>query len=587
VLRMIKTGNKLAILFFLLISLFANSMVLAQEVTVQATLSENNIFEGESVQLDIAISGTALNSLERPEIPSISGLRYLPNRTISGSNYTYVNGKPSLTQSYGFQFIAQTPGSYTVPSIKVTVNGKDFTTKPIAFKVLDPKTIDNGNAERAPDIYVRLEPSTTDPVVGQQVVADVVLYFKSEIDVSNYNTVPGWKAEGFWKEELNNPAQARTTSVIINGIRYKRARLLQYALFPTKAGELTLSPYTLTVRIRNTRRTARDPFNFSFGQENKELKTLPVTLTVGRPPAIENAEYIGAVGDFEIERTIKPNSAYVGESIEIITEIKGSGNLPLLNKPEYDFPESLELYNPQENTVITRDNRLIAGSKVFTDIIIARNDGRYSIPEKRLAAFNPDKGEYEYFTLPELTFEAKIDPNATVTSLEDMRLDIEPVIGLVQWKQKSQTYLRERSSIWVMVFVPFLIFMGAFGYKSYNDKLNNDSGFARSTRAKDKAMEILEEAKNSVDIKEGYHKIQKALSQFIADKLNLPIAGVSGQSLITEIQKKSVDNSVVMEAKRIFDKCETIAYAPNISQEGLEDDVDKTKQLIKDLGKVL
>ncbi|HCI71165.1 MAG TPA: protein BatD, partial [Balneola sp.] len=107
------------------------------------------------------------------------------------------------------------------------------------------------------------------------------------------------------------------------------------------------------------------------------------------------------------------------------------------------------------------------------------------------------------------------------------------------------------------------------------------------TRAKDKAMEILEEAKNSVDIKEGYHKIQKALSQFIADKLNLPIAGVSGQSLITEIQKKSVDNSVVMEAKRIFDKCETIAYAPNISQEGLEDDVDKTKQLIKDLGKVL
>ena len=392
-LRMIKTGNKLAILFFLLISLFANSMVLAQEVTVQATLSENNIFEGESVQLDIAISGTALNSLERPEIPSISGLRYLPNRTISGSNYTYVNGKPSLTQSYGFQFIAQTPGSYTVPSIKVTVNGKDFTTKPIAFKVLDPKTIDNGNAERAPDIYVRLEPSTTDPVVGQQVVADVVLYFKSEIDVSNYNTVPGWKAEGFWKEELNNPAQARTTSVIINGIRYKRARLLQYALFPTKAGELTLSPYTLTVRIRNTRRTARDPFNFSFGQENKELKTLPVTLTVGRPPAIENAEYIGAVGDFEIERTIKPNSAYVGESIEIITEIKGSGNLPLLNKPEYDFPESLELYNPQENTVITRDNRLIAGSKVFTDIIIARNDGRYSIPEKRLAAFNPDKGE--------------------------------------------------------------------------------------------------------------------------------------------------------------------------------------------------
>ncbi len=584
---MIKIGNKPVLLFVLLISGIANQLLLAQDVSVQATLTETNIFEGESVQLDIAISGTSLNSLERPEIPSISGLRYLPNRTISGSNYTYVNGKPSLTQSYGFQFIAQAPGSYTVPSIKVTVNGKEFATKPIAFKVLDPKTIDNGNAERAPDIYVRLEPTTQNPVVGQQVVADIVLYFKSEVEVSNYNTVPGWKAEGFWKEELNNPTQARTTSVIINGIRYKRARLLQYALFPTKAGELTLSPYSLTVRVRNSRRTARDPFNFSFGQENKELKTLPITLNVGRPPAIENAEYIGAVGDFEIKRTIKPSSAYVGESVEIITEITGSGNLPLLNKPEYDFPESLELYNPQENTSITRDNRVIAGSKTFTDIIIARNDGTYSIPEKRIATFNPDKNSYEYFTLSEIKFRADIDPNATVTSLEDMRLDIEPVTGLAQWKQKSGTPLTERNSIWVMLFTSFLLFIGAYGYKSYYDKLNNDAGFARSTKAKDKAMETLDNAKTTEDIKEGYHKIQKALSQFIADKMNLPIAGVSGQSLITEIQKKGADKSVITEAKRIFDKCETIAYAPNISQEGLEDDVEKTKQLIKDLGKVL
>ncbi len=584
---MIKIGNKLAVLFVLLISGIANQFLLAQDVSVQATLTETNIFEGESVQLDIAISGTSLNSLERPQIPSVSGLRYLPNRTISGSNYTYVNGKPSLTQSYGFQFIAQSPGSYTIPAIKVTVNGKEFATKPIAFKVLDPKTIDNGNAERAPDIYVRLEPTTQNPVVGQQVVADIVLYFKSEVEVSNYNTVPGWKAEGFWKEELNNPSQARTTSVIINGIRYKRARLLQYALFPTKAGELTLSPYSLTVRVRNSRRTARDPFNFSFGQENKELKTLPVTLNVGRPPAIENAEYIGAVGNFEIKRTIKPSSAYVGESVEIITEITGSGNLPLLNKPDYEFPESLELYNPQENTNITRDNRLIAGSKTFTDIIIARNDGNYSIPEKRLATYNPDDNSYEYFTLSEIIFEAEIDPNASVTSLEDMRLDIEPVIGLVQWKQKKETFLTERSSVWGMAFVPLILFLGVFGYKTYYDKLNNDTGFARSTKAKDKAIHILEEAKTTADIKEGYHKIQKALSQYIADKLNMPIAGVSGQRLIEEVQKKGGDASVTAEAKRIFDKCETIAYAPNISQEGLEDDVEKTKQLIKDLGKVL
>lgn len=584
---MIKTGKKLASLFIFFLFVLSCQKSNAQSVSVQATLTETNIFEGESVQLDIAISGTSLSSLERPEIPTIEGLRYLPNRTISSSNYSYINGKPSLTQTFGFQFIAMSPGSFNVPSIKIKVNNKEYATKPISFKILDPKTIDNGDAERSPDIYVRLEASTKNPVVGEQVVADIVLYFKSEVEVSNYNTVPGWKAEGFWKEELNNPAQARSTSVIINGIRYKRARLLQYALFPTKPGELTLSPYSLSVRVRNNRRTSRDPFNFSFGQENKELKTLPVTLNVERPPGIENAEYIGAVGDFEIKRTIKPTSAYVGESVEIITEIKGTGNVPLLNKPEYEFPESLELYNPQENSAITRDNRKIGGSKVFTDIVIARNDGLYTIPEKRIATYNTSSDKYEYTVLPEITFNAEIDPNATVTTLEDMRLDIDPVTGLANWEQKSVIPLKNRKSVFVLMAVPFLLFIGAFGYKTYYDKLTNDSGFARSTKAREMAFSILEEAKKTEDIKESYHKIQKALSRFIADKLNLPIAGISAQRLLEEVKDKKLNSSALADLKRIFEKCETVAYAPNISKEDMEADIQKSRELIKELGKVL
>ncbi len=52
---MIKIGNKPVLLFVLLISGIANQLLLAQDVSVQATMTETNIFEGESVQLDIAI----------------------------------------------------------------------------------------------------------------------------------------------------------------------------------------------------------------------------------------------------------------------------------------------------------------------------------------------------------------------------------------------------------------------------------------------------------------------------------------------------------------------------------------------------
>jgi hypothetical protein len=219
--------------------------------------------------------------------------------------------------------------------------------------------------------------------------------------------------------------------------------------------------------------------------------------------------------------------------------------------------------------------------------VIARNDGKYVIPEKRIATYNPAKKNYEYVTLPEISFNAEIDPNAKVTTLEDMRLDIDPITGLAQWKNQSSIPLTQRRSIWVMAFIPFILFIGGYGYKNYYDKLNNDTGFARSTKAKDKAFGILEEASKSPDIKEGYHQVQKALSQYIADKLNLPVAGISAQKLVEEAQKKTSDSTVITELKRIFGKCETIAYAPNISQEGLDSDISKAKELIKELGKVL
>ena len=152
-------------------------------------------------------------------------------------------------------------------------------------------------------------------------IASIVLYFKNDVEVASYQPSAGWKAEGFWKEDLENRQQARTTSTLIGGVRYQRAVLLQTAIFPTKSGKLELSPYEVTVQVRNRNRR-RDIFSFGMGQERKELQTLPVSIDV-RPLPNVDAVYSGAVGKFQISRTINPENAFVGESIEITTTITG------------------------------------------------------------------------------------------------------------------------------------------------------------------------------------------------------------------------------------------------------------------------
>lgn len=292
---MIKIGRLHTLLSFFVAAFVFGTSALAQDVEVNASLSETNIFAGEQVQLEISISGTSMGSVQQPELPEIDGLRWIRGSTQRGTSYTIVNGTPSVTYSFGYVLIAQDPGEYTVPSITVDVGGQSFETAPISFKILDPETIDSGEADRAPDIYVRLEPSAMEPVVGQQVVADIVLYFKSGIEVSSYQPSQGWKAEGFWKEELQYPQRAQTTSTIINGTRYNRAGLLQYAIFPTKSGELTISPFEISIAVRQ-QRSSREPFGFGLGQERMALETQPVTLNVRQLPEIDNATFWARLG---------------------------------------------------------------------------------------------------------------------------------------------------------------------------------------------------------------------------------------------------------------------------------------------------
>lgn len=567
--------------FAVLLFLLSSGTVQAQQVQVSAELSETNIYSGETVRFNITVSGQSIDTVEEPEIPAIEGLRWLRGSSSHGSSYSLINGRPSVSYTFGFQFIAQDAGTYTFPSITVNVNGTEYQTKSIRFKVLDPAAINN--AERSPDIYLRLETNTSAPVVGQQIVAEVILYFKNDVEVSSYQSTPGWKAEGFWKEELQNPQRAQTTSTIINGVRYQRARLLQYALFPTKAGELTISPYEVTVSVRR-QRTARDPFGFGLNQERMELRSPAVTMQVKQLPDLQNAQFLGAVGHFNIKREISTSNALVGESIEVETTISGTGNIPLINKPEYEYPESLEKYNPQENTEIYRENRVISGTKTFTDILIARNEGSIHIPEERLAFYNPTDGQYERVILPSIDLYIERDPNAITANREQLRLNISPITGLATWQSASYKPLHARSLVWILIIVPFVFTGLALVYKSYIHKLATDTAFARNQKAGKKADITLSEAEKSKDVKEGYHLIEKALHQYITDKYNLPPAGLNAESLLTAIEKDT-SAPVQDETAKMLRKCETIAYAPQVTQQGLDADIKKTRDLIKGIGK--
>ena len=71
-------------------------------------------------------------------------------------------------------------------------------------------------------------------------------------------------------------------------------------------------------------------------------------------------------------------------------------------------------------------------------------------------------------------------------------------------------------------------------------------------------------ARARLDEKDGvafFVEIDRALAQFLADRLNLPVAGMTRESAAKALREKEVPDSIVSEARDVFQRCDYARFA--------------------------
>lgn len=577
------------------LALLSPSQLLGQDYTLEATVSENKIFIGEQFTLSIQISGTSMRNVSLPVLPELSGARVLSTTPSRSTSISIVNARTSTTTSYRYALIAQETGSYTIPPVTIEIDGIEEQTNPIQIEILQRDQLAESESGQNPDIYLQMELDQRNVVPGQQIIASLVLYFKQGIEVSSFQPTAGWRTDGFWKEELQNERQPQAESVIINGVRYRKATLMQYALFPSRSGDLTLDEFPLSVGIR-TQPSRNDPFGSFFGsganQRRLSLESEPITLNVGELPEVRNALSINAVGDLRVQRRLSQREVIAGETVELTTVIEGTGNIPLIRKPDYNLPDGLEFYAPQESSNIERSGSSINGEKIFTELIAPRAPARYVIPTERVAVFNPQTRSYRYITLPELQFNVTPSTERQLTAVASGSQvpRLQPVTGLAIWTNGSSKPIFFRFWFWILFLIPLAGLVVAYQKRKLSNRLYSDRSFARAHYANEVAADRIQQAKSIAydnDAKEVYNLLHKTVTGFITDKLNLPEAGLSDREILESVKEAGVVGETYNNLRSVLEKCATISYAPTGSASDFKYDIDRTESLISELSRQL
>jgi hypothetical protein len=405
----------------------------AQNVSVD--YGSPKIWVGEPNRITFTVRNA--ENLEEPVLPKVEGLEIeYVGTTNTSTSISIINGKRSElnTVDLAVEILPKHPGDFTVPSIKINVDGSIYESKPFTFEAIE--------ASNDGRLIVDVERAGGSVYIGEPIQLVLRLWVKAfhsdrfDITVNESTT---------WRLIKHNQSEwgpfAESLQSLGRGGRRPSGRLVtrqdgDYYLYeitrelrPSGTGAIDelsdiniLMSYPMgLVQSRSRSIFRRSDIEFSglmpisARAEVQEIDVKPLPEE-GRP------EYFrGAVGDFIVRAGARPTDVAVGDPITV-TLLVGSTD------GDQSALETLRPPPMAEMTEITEDFRIpkgpIAGEvedtiKVFSQTLRPRSDEITEIPPIPFSFFDPDRGEYQ--TVWTQAIPIQVSPAETLAATDIVR----------------------------------------------------------------------------------------------------------------------------------------------------------------------
>jgi hypothetical protein len=553
----------LVAIWLLIASCLLVSVVYAQDgVSFTASVDKTTLTLDDQLTLTLTLKGQ-MRSVPEPILPSLVGFHvYSSGRS---QQFSFVNGQFSASVTFNYILRPTTVGKHTVGSAEITLDGQIYRTQPIEVEVLEGRVPTPTPPEQAPeagappqlagqDLFVEAVVDKDEAYIGEQVTFTFRFYqgvelFGADLHYGKPETT------GFWTEDL--PPQNQYYQVVA-GRRYLVTEV-KMGLFPTTVGAHAVGPASLHIE------------GF-FGRQT--LQTDPLTLqALSLPRQGQPADFSGVVGQYQVMAWLDKSEATANEPVALSFKVSGTGNVQTVPEPLWPELESFRSYEAKSTTSTSIENYRVQGEKVFEKLFIPKEAGQYTVPPFRLTYFDPEAGAYRTAETEPLALTVKPgapeDPSVVPSSQQqavtlvgrDIRhIKAAPPVLRGQGQHLVQSGLFLTS--WVL---PPLLVVGAMLYQRQRQRLRQDVRYARLRRAHKMARKRLARAKKLMkgrDSKAFYGEVAKAITGYLADKMNVPAAGLRLEEMTRELERRGTDRQTVDRLNRCWEECDLGRFAP-------------------------
>ncbi|MDC0928868.1 BatD family protein [Flavobacteriaceae bacterium] len=549
----------------LILLLTLNTLILSSQVKFDVSVSKSKLGLNERFRVDFVMNqnGDNFSPPKFENFQIIGG----PNQSIKTS---YVNGERNFSKTYSYFLKPLKKGRLKISQASIEIDNEIYKSLPIEVLITDSVKQPSDAVTQYyndDDIELRALISKGSPFLNEPITVVYKLYYKAPINISDARETETPKFKDFWSQTIKIP-QLKVQREVYKGQNYNVVEWRKVVLYPQRVGELEISPLSLNL-VLDVPTDKRDFFgNVIYDQTSQLISTGMRRINVKNLPSQGKPDsFSGAVGEFEFDVILNKNSLRATESFQAELKVKGSGNLKLFDLPNILVPNSMELFDPEREELISTNLSGMSGSisKLFT--IIPRFQGNFPIEEVEFSYFNPETEKYKILKSPRLTIDVYDGPalSNTITNDNSNIITSDDSFRFIKIKgnlrEIKNDIFFESKLFYALVTSPFALLLSLLALTIY--RRNRMESSDELIRIEERQInKMIESAKDSVGDKIlFYDKIEKAIIKSLIVKFSIRMESLNKDKIEQIGEEKGLSRNDITLIIRLIENCEKARYS--------------------------
>jgi hypothetical protein len=565
-----------------LLGLLAVPTLFAQ-ATVELEVQTDRPYVNETLRVELRVSN--FQECEQPKVPDLPNCTFAYVGSSSGmSAYTDPRGRfVSVKQrTFIYELTPHKPGTLTILTIPVVVDGKTLKTEPRQLTVRElPQSASPGGGQRdvadgaSELLLAEISCAQSKLYVGQRADFTLTIWIKraefnrDALDLSEMLQFLTGSFGPFNTRDVTPRAAQRRTVDGSTHVYYVIELPAEFTV--DQPGPLNFE--TVSVAMDYPLRYARSFFNDVRVLRPERVRIRPTVAAPDVQPLPSDgrpANFSGAVGQYALSAFAVPTNVRIGDPIQLIVDISGD---PVETIPGPDLTSIQKLTENFRVPAETLAGTVSGNRKRFTQTIRAKRADVKEIPPIEFAYFDPKAEKYVI---------ARSEPLPILVSAVE-QLDADDLTAITAQPTKHAETVEARdglrgnkthegellasthpvtlTQVALTTLIPPLLFTCIWGGAALTR-----SGRDRAVRRRRKALRNAERriqgaVARKLPPREFHSEIEAALAGYLADRLNEPPARFLGHAAVSFLRERGVDQELVERYGEILERCERATYA--------------------------